>query len=260
MSSIETIRDLDDQVFEEFKSYFDKIAQSNFSKNFPTTLHLSNFFTISTNFIKNSIFDCAQNDDLFGTKILFRSQIEHYLRFKFVWFNWINNKSDVEAKRYLDFTNAKEILDSIKAEVDAHKLANPNFKIDSWNKFLNQIPSCKGLSKKEIEEEVQRYTYKSIIRFLKQIDNKTHETTFFSSLVIEYSKLSSFVHGGRGCHNELVKFNDEFDRHQEYLRICGLSFQMAGTVKLFSLLMLVQTDKHHFEKSYLIIDQIIKRV
>ena len=33
---------------------------------------------------------------------------------------------------------------------------------------------------------------------------------------------------------------------------------MAGTVKLFSLLMFVQTDKKDFERSYLKIDRLIK--
>ena len=216
--------------------------------------------TTSTNFVKNSIFDCAENDDFFGIKILFRSLIEHYLRFNFVWLNWIKSKSDNEANRYLDFTNAREALDSIKSEIEAHKLSNPDFKFDNWNELLNQIPSCKGLSKKEIEEETQCYTYKSIIKLLKQIDNKANETTLFNSLIKEYSRLSSFVHGGSGSHSELIRFNEGVERQKEYIRICGLSFQMATTVKLFSLIMFLQTDKEHFEKSYLFINQIIKTV
>ena len=260
MSSIERIRDLDEELFEEFKIYFHKIPLSTFSTKFPSTLHLSNLFTTSTNFIKNSTFDCSENDDFFGTKILFRSLIEHYLRFTFVWFKWIKSKSDDDAIRYLYITRAKEILDTIKAEVDAHKLSNSSFKVDNWNELLNQFPSCKNLSKREIEEEAQRYTYKNIIRLLKQIDNDTQKTTFFNSLITEYSELSSFVHGGSGCHTELVKFSAESERQKEYERICSLSFQLAGTVKLLSLFLLIQTDKEHFEKSYLIIDQIIKKV
>jgi hypothetical protein len=260
MNNIEKIRDLDEEIFEEFKIYSNKVLFSKFSTRFPSTAQLSNSFTISTNFIKNSIFDCSETDDFFGVKILFRSLIEHYLRFSFIWFNWMKTKSDYDAKRYLDFTHAREVLDTIKADIDSYKLSNPDFKIDNWNELLSQIPSCKNLSKKEIEEETLKYTYKNIIKLLKEIDEGKKDTTPFGSLIKEYSKLSSFVHGGSNCHDELLKFHDEEERQQEYNRICSLTFQMAGTVKLFSLLMLVQTDRHDFENSYLNIDRIIKKV
>jgi len=260
MNNIEQIRDLDDEIFEEFKIYSNKVLSSKFCSSFPSTVQLSNSFTISTDFIKNSIFDCSETDDFFGVKILFRSLIEHYLRFSFIWFIWMKTKSDYEAKRYLDFTHAREVLDTIKAEIDSYKLSNPDFKIDNWNQLLSQIPSCKNLSKKEIEEETLKYTYKNIIKLLKEIDQGKKDTTLFGSLIKEYSKLSSFVHGGSNCHDELLTFDNEEERQQEYTRICSLSFQLAGTVKLFSLLMFVQTDREDFENSYLSIDQIIKKV
>ena len=79
------------------------------------------------------------------------------------------------------------------------------------------------------------------------------------SLIIEYSKLSAFVHGSSGSHHEMTEYRNKSERIKEYERICGLSFQMAGTVKLLSLLMLVQTDKDRFENNYLKIDQIMKK-
>lgn len=260
MNTIEQIKDLDDQIFEVFKIYFNKVFTSKFCVSFPSTVQLSNSFTINTNFIKNSIFDCSETNDFFGVKILFRSLIEHYLRFSFIWFNWMKTKSDYESKRYLDFTYAREVLDTIKAEIDSYKLSNPSFKTDNWNELLKQIPSCKNLSKKEIEDETLKYTYKNIIKLLQEIDQGKKDTTHLGNLIKEYSKLSSFVHGGSHCHDELLKFHDEEERQQEYKRLCSLAFQLAGTVKLFSLLMFVQTDKEDFENSYLNIDQIIKKM
>ncbi len=257
---MDQIRNLDESVFEEFKLYFEKISVSKFASNFPSTVALSQSFTISTNFIKNSIFDCAENDDLFAVKILFRSLIEHYLRFKFVWFHWIKFKTDDESKKYLEFTNAREILDTIKSEFDAYKLSNPEFKIGNWNEILNKIPLCENLTKKQIEEETLKYTYKNIIKLLKEIDSDKIESSLFASLILEYTKLSSFVHGGSASHNEIFKFGDEALRKRELERICSLSFQMAATVKLFSLILFIQTDKEDFEKSYLIIDQIIRKI
>lgn len=255
MSNLEKIKDWDNEVFGEFKIYFPKISTSNFSKQFPVTLHLSSLFTTSTNFIKESIFNCCENDDLFGIKILFRSLIEHYLRFQLIWFHWVKNQSDIDAKRYLDFTTAREILDSIKAEIDAYKLSNPDFKVSNWEELLINIPSCKNLSKKEIEAETLKYTYKNIIKSLKETVKKE---SLLCSLIIEYSKLSSFVHGGNGSHQEFLIYRNSIKRKQEYNRICGLSFQMTATVKLFSLLMFIKTDKDTFENSYLKIYKIIR--
>jgi hypothetical protein len=172
----------------------------------------------------------------------------------------MKTKSDHDAKRYLDFTHAREVLDTIKAEIDSYRLSRPDLKIDNWNELLNQIPSCKKLSKKEIEEETLKYTYKKIIKMLTEIGQSKKDTVPLGTLIKEYSSLSSFVHGGSNCHEEIVQMQNEKQRQQEYERICTLAFQMAGTVKLLSLLMFIQTDREDFEKSYLNIDRIIKKV
>ena len=261
MERLEKIRALDNLVFEEFQKYFPKTMKSNFSRKYPKTFQISNLFTISTNFIKNSIFDCSETDDLYGVKILFRSQIEHFLRFQYVNFNWMKNQSDDISEKYLEFTEAREKLDKIKTAITAHKLSNPDFEVESWKKIFEDIPDLKKYSKKEIEQQTLKYTYKNIIKTLKEIDkNFGNETSFLGSLIKEYSELSSFVHDGAGAHNQMFKFNDKNKREDEYIRICGLSYQIAGTVKLFTILMIVQTDKEEFENHYLIIDKLLNKV
>lgn len=260
MMDIDQLRGWDDEIHAEFETYFPNVFRSRFSKQYPVTTLLSTQFTVSTNFIKNSIFNCAENDDLFGVKILFRSQIEHYLRFSYIWFNWMKQKSDDTSRRYLEYSAAREVLDSIKSQVSEIQLSNPDFMIKDWDDLLNQFPNLKVYSRNEIEKETLKYTYKNIVKVLKQIDEfKEHQTTFFGSIIKEYTSLSSFVHGSIGSHDELLRFNEETRRMAEYLRVCTLTFQMAGTVKLFSLLMFVQTDKKDFASSYLKLDRLIKR-
>jgi|GEM_PF-3360954 len=261
MKTVNQVKRLDDLVFKEFQTYFKKLTESDFSKKFPTTLQMSVAFTVTSDFIKNSIFTCSENDDLFGAKILFRSLIEHYLRFKYIWFNWIKFKDDSKAIKYKELTYAREILDMIKAEINAHKLTDPTLNVN-WDSLLEEIPACKGLTKREIEEETLNYTYKNIIKLLKEIDNDGVETTFFKSLIVEYSKLSAYVHGGVTSHQEFIAFNDKAIRKTEFNRICGLSFQMTASIKLFTLLMVIQleTDRKIFEKSYLKIDYILNKM
>jgi len=261
MQRILAIRDLDDLIFQEFQKYFIKAQNSNFSKEFPNTFLLSNLLNASTNFIKNSIFECSESDDLFGLKILFRSEIEHYLRFQYIWYNWIKFKCDDVSKKYIEFMKVREEFEMLKSQIDVLKLNNPEIEIENWNDLIRKNPILQNYSKKEIETEAQKYTYKSIIRTLKEIDdNAVTKTSFLGNLIVEYSNLSSYVHGGMKAHHQMLLFSDKEKRVNEYFRISGLAFQMAASVKLFSLILLIQTDNDVFDQHYLKIDKIIKRV
>ena len=57
-----------------------------------------------------------------------------------------------------------------------------------------------------------------------------------------------------------MSMNTDEKRLTEYKRICGLTFQMSNSIKLFSLLMYVQTDKKDFSLHYLKIDEILKKL
>ena len=259
MERLDQIRDLDDLVFGEYKDYFPKILDSEFSRKYPKTIYLSNLFTSSTTFIKNSIFDCAEKDDLFGAKILFRSLIEHFLRFKYVFFYWMNNQDDSVSEKYIEFTEAREKLDQIKATISEYKLSNPDIEVKSWKRILEEIPSLSKYSKKQIENETLKYSYKNIIKVLKEADNTLGgESTFYNSLILEYANLSSFVHGGAGAYKEMMKMTDSSIRIKELIRISELSYLLSGSVKLYSTLMLFQTDKEEFGKHYIRIDELLK--
>jgi hypothetical protein len=82
-------------------------------------------------------------------------------------------------------------------------------------------------------------------------------SSFLGQLIIEYSNLSSYVHGGMKSYNEMMLANSNKKREIEYNRICGLTFQMSNSIKLFSLLMYAQTDKEIFSKYYLRVDEIL---
>ena len=60
-------------------------------------------------------------------------------------------------------------------------------------------------------------------------------SSFLGHLIIEYSNLSSYVHGGMKSYEEMMLADSDEKRDKEYNRICGLSFQMSNSIKLFSL-------------------------
>lgn len=262
MNEIERIRDLDDEVFTVFQEYFPQSVDSEFKKTYPTTYILITMFDTSATFIKNSIYDSCESDDYYGAKILYRSLIEHFLRFKYLFINWGKTKSDDFAIEYKEIVEAKEILETIRAKVSEYQLYNSNFQFKDWDSFLEKHPKFKNITRKEVEQESKKVTFKNIIRFLNMTLNqgKGNLSGFLGKLILEYSELSSYVHGGMNSHYEMMKCKDDKIRVKEYERICGLSFQISTSIKLFSLLMIVQTDKEFFTPFYYKLDSILKKI
>ena len=56
--------------------------KTEFKKSATTTIA----FIGNTNFIKNGIFDLYESQNVYSIKILFRSLIEHYLKFQYLFF------------------------------------------------------------------------------------------------------------------------------------------------------------------------------
>jgi hypothetical protein len=61
-------------------------------------------------------------------------------------------------------------------------------------------------------------------------------------------------------YHEIMSMNSEEKRKTEYNRICGLSFQLSNSIKLFSVLMYAQTDKQTFRLHYLKVDELLRKV
>lgn len=262
MNEIKRIRDLDDDVFAVFQEYFPLSSDSEFKKAYPTTYVLTTLFDTSTTFIKNCIYDSCETDNYYGAKVLYRSLIEHFLRFKYLFINWVKTKTDDFAIDYKEFADANEILETIRAKVSEYQLYDANFQLKDWTIFLDKHPKFKNKTRKEVEQESKKVTFKNIIRFLNTTLNQGDKniSEFLAKLIIEYSELSSFVHGGMNSHYEMSKSCDEKIREKEYKRMCGLSFQINTSIKLFSLLMMIQTDKDLFTPFYYKLDAILKKI
>ncbi|MFP5081277.1 DUF5677 domain-containing protein [Pedobacter sp. JCM 36344] len=262
MKEIGRIRDLDDEIFEEFQKYFLKIKTSDFVKKYPYTNILLSLFDTSGTFIKNSIYDSCETDDYFAVKILYRCLIEHYVKFKFIFVKWGLTKSDDFAYDFQEYGHAREVLDSLRAKISEHQLFDPTYTFKDWDDFLKEHPKFKNKTRKEVEDETKKYTFKNIVSYLNG-QFKAGDTDLSNTLgkfIIDYSNLSSFVHGGMKSCQEMMSMNSKEKRQTEYIRMCGLSFQLSNSIKLFSLIMYIQTDKDAFSPHYLKVDNILKKI
>jgi len=261
MKDLKKIRNLDDKIFSEFTKYYPKVKKSKFEKKYPITNQLVDLFDTSSTFIKNGIFDGCSTDNYYGIKILYRSQIEHYLKFKYLFFNFVKSKTDLFAQGFFDYLNAREILDKIKADVSGYQLIDSNYRIKDWNALLQKYSKFPIKNRKDFHEQTKKYSIKKIISFLNnELKKDNSSSEFFCKIISEYSVLSSFVHGGMESYQEMAAANTSKERSNEYIRICSLSYQMSNSIKLFRLLMLLSTDREMFESHYIITDKLLRKI
>ena len=175
---------------------------------------------------------------------------------------WGIEKTDSFAKEYLEYSEAREVLDLLRAKISEQQLFDSAYKLNDWDAFLKDHPDFKDKSRKQVEEETKKYTFKNIVRFLNDQFKQggANFSEFLGKFLIDYSNLSSFVHGGMKSYQEMMLADTEEKRRTEYSRICGLTFQMSASIKLFSLMMYIQTDSEDFTSHYWKLDGIMKRI
>lgn len=244
IKTIEDLRDLDDEIFEEFKKAASHLQFLLQKSDFKNTAEICFMFMSSSNFLKNSIFDCAENDDFYSANVLYRSINEHFLRFKYFWFNNISYKDDSYAflfRTSLDFSERMAIENAINS---AKHIKNEEIKTSKeiWDKLITSNRDFEKFTKGEVIEFSKNLSIKNIIRYIeKKMNNGGFETdTFLQERIVEYTILSSFVHGGLHAHKATVKFGVAQNRDDGYLNICGPTLQIATSIKIFSYLAIYQ--------------------
>jgi hypothetical protein len=260
---INKIRDHDDELFEIFKCVMPLTLKLITNSKIKKTSELFIMFITSTNFIKNSIFDSIENDDVYSSKILLRSLIEHFLRFKFILINHTLEKNDKKSEYYFTILEISEYLTYSKAVKSIkHIYAKDEDTLDEmWDELCIKFPRLKSYPRKEIEEFNRNFSIKNIIRFLtrKVINIEKNKDIFLSTMILEYSDLSSFVHGGISAYKSSFEYSEVNNREKEQLRIGELAFKLCGAIKQFSYLIFFQHDKE-FGPYYLKTEEILKKV
>ena len=266
MKNLKELRDIDDKIFEDFKVATDKYLQKLlFKSEFPRTAEVCYMFMSGSNFLKNSIFDCAEKEDYYSTSVLFRSIIEHFLRFEYFWFNNAEYKDDSYALKFrtaLDFKEKIEIEKSINAIKQLRKIEQKSSD-EIWDELISQNNDFEKFSKAEISEFSNSLSIKNIIRFIQKTmkEGGFKSNDFLQKLIIEYTNLSSFVHGGLYAHKKMVTLENDSERQDAIIGICGIALQSATTIKSFSYLTFNQFMPEfgfHFNKTNELLKEITK--
>lgn len=234
-SYIENIRKADDKIHTVIETSFGDFVTDIKKSKFPFTGKAIIMLVTKSNFIKNSIFDIALNEDLYSANILFRSLIEHFLRHQYLFISFAKDKEDTVGIDYYKYCDMGENFDFLRAIKSTKQIFDPdNVDINTWEILSNISPEFKKLSPKELEDKNRRFTYKNIVKYIVSTIPHTGNDTLLKSIIPTYSELSSFVHGGPGGEDVLLKNQKKDVRSESLKNICRTSFLITKNIKLFT--------------------------
>lgn len=262
MDTLEKIRELDFEIQDIFEKNDPLIFKLLKNDKIPKTSNTILLFITKTSFIKESIFELYESQNIYSINILFRSLIEHYLRFQYIFFRVLIDKNDNIGEEYLRFCSLSENIDTGNAWKDVSKILDINPAADPYEILKEVNSDFKKFSKQEIVTKSNQFRYKNIIRFINETINKENRfkgNEFFLQIIPIYSDLSSFVHGGPSADQTLFKIKKEEDRVENLINKIELSFMITATVKLFSYLVFYQYDKG-FENAYTETKKLIDKI
>jgi hypothetical protein len=261
--------DLDIHLVREWDSEIDQIVEEfmplalEFTAKGPIPKTCSVFlsFIASTEFIKNGILDHADAENVYAAKILFRSLIEHYLRFQYIWFRVSEEKSDAAAEDYLKHGMFKESLQIARSWKRVAKILGRDSCLSPYDAVRSVIKATTAYSNKEIDERSSQFEYARIIEYIfgKMKRRESEEVPFLLKILPSYSDLSCFVHGSPGAISIMGSLQGKGELAADLLNTAALAFQTAGSVKLFSLLTFCQYDRK-FSSPYLKVDKLLRLV
>jgi hypothetical protein len=124
----------------------------------PKTAGVLLSFIASTEFIKNGILDLVETENAYAKYILFRSLIEHFLRFQYIWLRFAEEKSDAPAEAYL-----KEALQLARSWKRVARILGHDSGLTPHEVLKLVIKESAGHTAKEIDEQASQFEYAKII-------------------------------------------------------------------------------------------------
>ena len=113
MDIVTKITEIKCRFDEAFFKNHKKIVNAMLNSKIPQSGKLFLFFMIITNDLSLSISHLIERGDYYGIKVLFRTQIENYLRFMYIWIRCCKEKNDNCANEFYDMLAFKEIKDEL---------------------------------------------------------------------------------------------------------------------------------------------------
>ncbi|MEX2436950.1 MAG: DUF5677 domain-containing protein [Candidatus Paceibacterota bacterium] len=222
-------------------------------------------FIYATQTLKTGVFDLIEARNIYSINILFRSLIDHFLRFYYIFLSFAEQKNDSAGTHYLKFNLASEHLNYAFSLKSMSEIRGGNINdINVFDLIRKHNPQLKEFSNSKLKKEIKKYSTKNMIK--KIVDtiysqsDVDESSLFLLKLLPQYSELSSFVHGGIDSTHSLGHFGDFesqelTDNIEERFKF---AFLIAANILNFSFLAGFNIDEK-FKEPFIRSHDVIKR-
>ena len=242
--NIKKIRDQDDLIHNIMEKSFTELIKDSKNFKYKKTSSASISLVLKTSFIKNSIFDLCETDDLYSAKILFRSLIEHFLMHQYLFMRSSMEQNDDVGEDYYKYCDMNEDLMYLNSIKNIIKKVDPKkCKIDVWKELSKIKNDFNEIDRKGLKYKADQFKYWNIINYISDNVKDSSVRNFLAEITLDYSELSSFVHGGP--YGEKFMLRGIIAIQKELGGMAEITFSIAKNIKLTTYLLAFQTHKKY---------------
>lgn len=201
MASVYELEQKLETLAEELEPHLELIPKflSNLdSTNKPLSLFSTFSFFPKIESIRLGIYELVQKPEIYSSKILFRSLIEHFVKFQYLWIKTMRQSGDEIGIDFWVLGRDQEKVDYARALYESYQLVGikPKKSPHEVLKEMGIVSSTK--TARSIRKKADQFLYKNMVKFIsKELKFKEKgDAPLFGSMFPKYSELSTFVHGG----------------------------------------------------------------
>ncbi len=232
-----------DPHIETISKFLEKLKETDK----PLSIFSTTSFIPKIESLRIGIFELAKIEEYYSLNILFRSSIEQFIKFQYLWMKTIENKNDEIGIDYWVFGGQQEKIDYVKALSQSYQMLG----ISSAKSALETLQDLGILSNElsagQIKKRTEQFTYKSMTFYISEKVKKGESLPILNAVLPRYSELSSCVHGGpesvsifsESIINEAIEFSTFASLYTRYLSWVLMAqyekgiFPVCGIVKKY---------------------------
>lgn len=178
------------------------------STAYPQTYRAMFGFCAKTNAMKTAMFDMIESNNPYVFNAIFRCFCDHYLKFTYIFFRFIMERSDEVGREYYSFCGAIESRDYLNALQVAEGLIGNKVVGDMRAAIESVYPEVQKIGTADLERASGKFRYRAILRYLStEVPGVVGQSnTFLASIIPTFAELSSFVHGGPSSDREMSTY------------------------------------------------------
>jgi len=185
--------------------------------------------------IFKSLLLISEEGKIYSAQILYRAIIELFFKTFFLTSKLSTDKNDESAEHFKVHLMLSEWLAEQMGYLEMTDLINDIENKSDFVQFIrDKFPELKEFDKenqKEISNAIKKFNIKNMIAYIRESLTDKEIGNYFTKILPEYSRASSFVHGGPYATYIVKNLKDKGQIEKELERVVGVAFSCTCVAK-----------------------------